>query len=74
LRNISRREVSIGVEGRPIRGSKYGTNGAKERWVLQQGVDSRQLIWGPEQLPRQDGLEQRRQIAYGTEHDGLDPF
>ena len=29
LRNINRRYVSIGVDGRPIRGSKNGTNGAK---------------------------------------------
>ena len=28
-RNISRKWVSIGVDGRPIRGSKYDTNGAK---------------------------------------------
>ena len=29
LRNINRRYVSIGVEGRPIRGSKNGSNGPK---------------------------------------------
>ena len=30
FRNINRRYVSIGVDGRPIRGSKNGTNGAKK--------------------------------------------
>ncbi len=29
FKNINRRYVSIGVDGRPIRGSKNGTNGAK---------------------------------------------
>jgi hypothetical protein len=29
FKNINRRYVSIGVEGRPIRGSKNGTNGVK---------------------------------------------
>jgi hypothetical protein len=47
---------------------------SEERRVIQHRVYPSQLIWKTQQLRRQGGLEQRRLIAYGTKHDGLDPF
>jgi hypothetical protein len=46
----------------------------EERRIIQQRIHSFELRGKPQQLLRQHRLEQRRLIAYGTEHDGLDPF
>jgi hypothetical protein len=43
LRNISRRYVSIGTLGRPIRAEKCGPNGAQEPLIVQPGIDTLQL-------------------------------
>ncbi len=42
--------------------------------MTEQGVDSAQLLRQPLQLRWGHRLVQRPLIAYGTKHDGLDPF
>jgi hypothetical protein len=46
----------------------------EERRVIQQSVHPRQLLRQPQHFRRQLRLPQRGLIAYGTEHDDLDPF
>ncbi len=47
---------------------------AQEHRVIQQRIHPRPLHRQPQHLRRQQGLPQRRPIAYGAEDDGLDPF
>jgi hypothetical protein len=46
----------------------------EEALIVQQGINPSQLLREPQQIRRQDRLEQRQLIAYRTKHDGLDPF
>jgi hypothetical protein len=46
----------------------------EERRIIQQPIDPGQLRGQHQQLIREHRLPQRHLIAYGTKHDGLDPF
>ena len=46
----------------------------EEYRVIQQRIHPRQLLRQLQHLVRKQRLRQRGLIAYGAEHDGLDPF
>lgn len=60
--NIIRKKVSIGIDGRPIRGSKNSMKGSKNRGSSNQASTSAR----PRGTFGEDGLPQGGLGAYGT--------
>ena len=72
FKNINRRYVSIGIDGRPNVAWKNARYGSKNLGSSN-SVHRRELGRHHQRLRRQQRFPQRRLIAYRSQHDGLDP-